>query len=48
MDDLGIRLRRVRELHHLSQRELARRSGVSNATRSPLSKTSAPIRRWEC
>lgn len=32
MTDLGVRLRRVRELHQLSQRELARRSGVSNAS----------------
>ena len=32
MDDLGRRLRRVRELNDVSQRQLARRSGVSNAT----------------
>ncbi|GAB4348976.1 MAG: cupin domain-containing protein [Gammaproteobacteria bacterium] len=32
MTDLGLRLRHVRQLHRLSQRELARRSGVSNAT----------------
>ncbi len=32
MDDTGLRLQRVRALHRLSQRELARRSGVSNAT----------------
>jgi transcriptional regulator with XRE-family HTH domain len=32
VDDLGGRLKRVRELQGLSQRQLARRSGVSNAT----------------
>ena len=32
MEELGARLRRIRGLHGLSQRELARRSGVSNAT----------------
>ena len=32
MDDIARRLRRLRELHGLSQRQLARRSGVSNAT----------------
>lgn len=32
MDDLGIRLRRLREMRGLSQRTLARLSGVSNAT----------------
>ncbi len=32
MDDLGPRLRRLRLLAGLSQRQLARRSGVSNAT----------------
>ena len=32
MEDLGWRLKRVRELNGLSQRQLARRSGVSNAT----------------
>lgn len=32
MEELGWRLKRVRELGGLSQRELARRSGVSNAT----------------
>lgn len=32
MDDVAQRLRKVRELHGLSQRELAKRSGVSNAT----------------
>ena len=31
MDDVGLRLRRLRELHGLSQRQLARKSGVSNA-----------------
>ena len=32
MDDIGLRLRRLRELRGLSQRTLARLSGVSNAT----------------
>lgn len=32
MDDIGLRLRRLRELRGLSQRSLARLSGVSNAT----------------
>lgn len=32
MEETGRRLRRLRELHGLSQRTLARRSGVSNAT----------------
>ncbi len=32
MDDLGRRLRRVRELNGLSQRQLAKKSGVSNAS----------------
>lgn len=32
MDDLGRRLCRVRELHGLSQRQLGKRAGVSNAT----------------
>ena len=36
LDELGPRLRRVRELHGLSQRQLARRSGVSNATISQV------------
>ena len=31
MDDVGTRLRKLREAHGLSQRELARRSNVSNA-----------------
>lgn len=31
-DDLGGRLRHVRQLHKLSQRELAKRSGVTNST----------------
>jgi transcriptional regulator with XRE-family HTH domain len=30
-DDIGVRLRKVRSLHGLSQRALARRAGVSNA-----------------
>ena len=29
--DLGTRLRALREMHGLSQRELAKRAGVSNA-----------------
>jgi len=36
MEDLGSRLKRVRELHGLSQRQLARRCGVSNATISQI------------
>lgn len=32
MHDTGRRLRKLRELHGLSQRQLAKRSGVSNAT----------------
>lgn len=36
MDDAGPRLRRLRELHGLSQRQLAKRSGVSNATISQV------------
>lgn len=31
MDDIGIRLKKLRELHGLSQRQLAMQSGVSNA-----------------
>ena len=31
MDDVGLRLKRLRELHGISQRQLARKSGVSNA-----------------
>ena len=31
MENIGTRLRNLRALHHLSQRELARRSNVSNA-----------------
>ncbi len=31
MEDVGIRLKKVRELHDLSQRQLAKRCGVSNA-----------------
>ncbi len=30
--DIGLRLKTVRTMHHLSQRELARRAGVTNAT----------------
>ncbi len=36
MEEVGRRLRQVRELHGLSQRKLARLSGVSNATISQL------------
>jgi transcriptional regulator with XRE-family HTH domain len=36
--DLGTRLRAVREEHGLSQRELARRAGVTNATISLIEK----------
>ena len=36
MDDIANRLRRLRERHGLSQRALARRSGVSNATISQI------------
>ncbi len=31
MEDVGIRLKKVREIHDLSQRKLAKRCGVSNA-----------------
>ncbi len=31
MEDIGIRLKKVRESHNLSQRQLAKSSGVSNA-----------------
>lgn len=31
VDDVGLRLKKVREMHGLSQRQLALRSGVSNA-----------------
>ncbi|MCG8506951.1 MAG: cupin domain-containing protein [Sphingomonadales bacterium] len=40
-DDIGARLRAVREAHGLSQRELMRRTGVSNATIS-LIETGGP------
>jgi len=36
--DVGTRLRRLREQHNLSQRELARRAGVTNATISLIEK----------
>ncbi len=36
MLDLGGRLRRERETRGLSQRELARRAGISNATVSQI------------
>ncbi|MFC6635398.1 cupin domain-containing protein [Microbulbifer taiwanensis] len=31
-DDIGVRLKAVRKMHGLSQRELAKRAGVTNAT----------------
>ena len=31
MEDIGIRLKKVRKIHGLSQRQLAKSSGVSNA-----------------
>jgi transcriptional regulator with XRE-family HTH domain len=31
MEDVGARLKKVREMHHFSQRQLAKRCGVSNA-----------------
>src|SRR3546814_7156439 len=39
--DVGARLRRLRELHGLSQRELAKRAGVSNATISLIEQNRA-------
>lgn len=36
--DIGLRLRTVRELHGLSQRELAQRAGISNAMISLIEK----------
>jgi transcriptional regulator with XRE-family HTH domain len=36
MDDVGDRLRKVREMHGLSQRKLAKLSGISNATISQV------------
>ncbi len=43
VDDLGARLRYVRQLHKLSQRELAKRVGVTNSTISLIeSNTSNP------
>ncbi len=36
MDDIGVRLRKIREIHGLSQRRLARESGISNATISMI------------
>jgi transcriptional regulator with XRE-family HTH domain len=41
MEDLGARLRYVRELHKLSQRELARRVGVTNSTISLIESNSS-------
>ena len=39
--DIGLRLRRLRERHGLSQRALARRAGVSNATVSAIEQNRA-------
>jgi transcriptional regulator with XRE-family HTH domain len=39
--DIGSRLRRLREIHGLSQRELAKRAGVSNATISLIEQNRA-------
>lgn len=39
--DVGARLRRIREMHGLSQRELARRAGVSNAAVSLIEQNRA-------
>ena len=39
--DVGARLRRLREQHGISQRQLARRSGVSNATISLIEQNRA-------
>ncbi len=39
--DVGGRLRRLREMHGLSQRELAKRAGVSNATVSLIEQNRA-------
>ncbi|NNG03063.1 MAG: cupin domain-containing protein [Inquilinus sp.] len=39
--DIGPRLRRLREMHGLSQRELAKRAGVSNATISLIEQNRA-------
>lgn len=39
--DIGARLRRLREMHGLSQRELAKRAGVSNATVSLIEQNRA-------
>ena len=39
--DVGGRLRRLREMHGLSQRELAKRAGVSNATISLIEQNRA-------
>ncbi|GFR98772.1 transcriptional regulator [Elysia marginata] len=38
--DVGLRLKAVRKLHNLSQRELAKRSGVTNSTISMIEKNS--------
>lgn len=38
MEDIGIRLKKLREQHGLSQRQLARQSGVSNAMISLIEK----------
>lgn len=39
--DVGARLRRLREMHGISQRELAKRTGVSNATISLIEQNRA-------
>jgi transcriptional regulator with XRE-family HTH domain len=39
--DVGVRLRRLREMHGLSQRELAKRAGLSNATVSLIEQNRA-------
>jgi transcriptional regulator with XRE-family HTH domain len=41
IDDLGSRLRHVRELHGLSQRQLAKRVGVTNSTISLIESNSS-------
>ena len=43
MDDIGARLRGIREMHGLSQRQLAKLSGVSNATISQVEHDKANI-----
>jgi transcriptional regulator with XRE-family HTH domain len=43
MDDVGARLRKVRAMHGLSQRKLAAKSGISNATISVVEHGKANI-----